>query len=137
MAKPLKERDVEAHFVDCVETILKGETRKYKSRRNDPDRIVFLPGGKLYFVELKRPGKDAREGQAREHKRLRDLGFDVAVLNTIEAVDEWVTDKQGKNRCPECGYGLLRMGTLNKRVCTNCNLEFYWELAKGQKRDYC
>jgi hypothetical protein len=136
VVKPVKESKIETYFVDQVENVLKGEARKYKTRRNDPDRLVMLPGGRVYFVELKRPGEEARDGQAREHKRLRDMGFDVAVLDTKEAVDAWIADKAGKNRCPECGYGLLRMGTLDKRACPDCHKEYFWELEKGQKRDY-
>jgi Zn finger protein HypA/HybF involved in hydrogenase expression len=121
VVKRVKEVTIEEYFVEQVESVLKGEARKYKTRRNDPDRIVLLPGGRIYFVE---------------HKRLRDMGFDVAVLDTKEAVDAWIADKAGKNRCPECGYGLLRMGTLDKRACPDCHKEYFWELEKGQKRDY-
>jgi hypothetical protein len=82
------ERTVEAHFV--ARTVRAGgEQRKiaYVGRRNAVDRLLVLPGGRVFFVELKRPGKTAREGQEREHNRLRAVGADVRVLDTLEAVD--------------------------------------------------
>lgn len=51
-------------------------------RINKPDRLVMLPGGKIIFVECKRPGEQPRQGQLREHERLRKLGFRVEVLDS-------------------------------------------------------
>ena len=51
-------------------------------RINKPDRLVMLPGGKIIFVECKRPGETPRQGQLREHERLRKLGFRVEVLDS-------------------------------------------------------
>ena len=43
-----------------------------------PDRIVLLPGGKIIFVELKRPkGGEVRKLQEWWHTKLRSLGFTV------------------------------------------------------------
>lgn len=84
----MKEARVETHFVRGVKR-KGGEVRKlaWLGRRHAPDRIVFWGNAELDFVELKAPDKDARDGQAREHKRLRELGFSVYVLDTIEKVD--------------------------------------------------
>jgi hypothetical protein len=82
-----------------IETYLRREVKNlggcaYKftspQRVNVPDRIVLLPGGRIVFVELKAPGKKPTAGQLREHKRLRDLGFQVDVIDTKEGVDEWI-----------------------------------------------
>lgn len=51
-------------------------------RINKPDRLVMLPGGKIIFVECKRPGEQPRQGQLREHERLRKLGFRIEVLDS-------------------------------------------------------
>lgn len=46
-----------------------------------PDRIVLLPGGKIIFVELKRPkGSEVRKLQEWWHTKLRSLGFTVWVI---------------------------------------------------------
>ena len=46
-----------------------------------PDRIVLLPGGKIIFVELKRPkGGEVRKLQEWWHTKLRGLGFTVWVI---------------------------------------------------------
>ena len=91
------ESDIETYFNKSVErNFPDAENRKFKSRRNDPDRLILFSGGLAKFVELKRPSGrrhragTARPGQLREHKRLRDLGFDVAVLSTRAEVDAWI-----------------------------------------------
>lgn len=52
-----------------------------------PDRIVFLPGGRIFFVELKAPGERPTPLQSRVHQILTDLGADVRVVDSMEAVD--------------------------------------------------
>lgn len=52
-----------------------------------PDRMVLLPGGRIIFVELKAPGKKARKLQQYRAKQLRELGFQVECLDTIEKID--------------------------------------------------
>lgn len=87
------EKDVEAHLVEGVKR-LGGVAYKFTSpgRRNVPDRICVLPGGRIVFVELKAPGKKPTAGQLREHKRLVDMGCWVKVCDTIEAVDALLGD---------------------------------------------
>lgn len=51
-----------------------------------PDQLVLLPGGRVFFVELKAPGKKAKGLQPVIHRRLRSLGFSVEVLDTSEKV---------------------------------------------------
>lgn len=57
-----------------------------------PDRIVFLPGGRIVLVEVKRPGEKPRPLQVRLHQMLRGLGVDVRVVDTVEAVDALVRE---------------------------------------------
>ena len=42
-----------------------------------PDRLVCLPGGRVFFVELKSEGKVSTENQKRRQQELRDLGVTV------------------------------------------------------------
>lgn len=51
-----------------------------------PDRLVLLPGGKLAFVEVKAPGKKPRVLQVKRHEMLRELGFQVFVLDAPEDI---------------------------------------------------
>ena len=52
-----------------------------------PDRIIFMPGARVYFAETKDLGKKPRPRQVRVHKFLRDLGFLVFVPDSYTAVD--------------------------------------------------
>ena len=96
----MRESTVEKHLVKRVKA-LGGECRKVQwiGRRGAPDRIVMLPGktrfsvnwpGKTVWVELKRPGEVAEPHQAREHERMRKMGQQVVVLDSIEAVDKFI-----------------------------------------------
>lgn len=46
-----------------------------------PDRILFMPNGRVAFIEVKAPGKRPRPLQMARHKLLRRLGFLVFVLD--------------------------------------------------------
>jgi len=52
-----------------------------------PDRIVFLPKGRIIFVELKAPGKKPTPLQERVHQMLSGLGADVRVISSNDGVD--------------------------------------------------
>ena len=55
-----------------------------------PDRLVILPGGAVWLVELKRPGGRVRPTQAVMLGRLVELGANAALLSSKEEVDEWI-----------------------------------------------
>ncbi len=59
-----------------------------------PDRICLWPGGKVVFVEIKRPGAKPRPLQKRRAEVLRELGFNVWVVDSIEGAREVVNDKE-------------------------------------------
>lgn len=46
-----------------------------------PDRMVLLPKGKIGFVEVKKLGEMPRAIQRKRHKQIRELGFQVFVLD--------------------------------------------------------
>ncbi len=85
------ERDVEAYLVKRVKE-RGGIAYKFTSpgRRSVPDRIVVWPGGYTDFVECKAPGAKPTPLQLREHEKLRALGHGVVVLDSKEAVHDWV-----------------------------------------------
>ena len=51
-----------------------------------PDRLILLPGGHLYFVEMKSEGKKPSAIQKIIHRKLIRLGFEVWVIDTKEKV---------------------------------------------------
>ena len=60
-----------------------------------PDRIVFAPGGRLAFIELKRPGVGSEGLRPRQKViggMLRLLGFDVYCLWTVPQVEKWLSE---------------------------------------------
>ena len=79
------EKEIERHLREGVKS-LGGMCLKFVTPgfTGVPDRIVLMPGGKLCFVELKRPGQQERQRQAFVQKRLRRMGFVV-----FSSVDSW------------------------------------------------
>ena len=54
-----------------------------------PDRMILLPGGRIFFAETKAPGKKERKRQEYVHKQLRTLGFTVyATVDSEEKVQQ-------------------------------------------------
>ena len=81
----LLEKDIERHLREGVKS-LGGWCLKFTSPgfAGVPDRIVLMPGGKLCFVELKRPGQHERPRQNLVQRHLRRMGFPV-----FSSVDSW------------------------------------------------
>lgn len=64
-----------------------------KGRRGFPDRLCILPGGVVFFVELKRPkGGRVAPLQTTWHKMLSALGVKVFVCKTKDEVDEAIRE---------------------------------------------
>lgn len=85
----LREKVIEQYFVSEVKK-LGGLALKVNSTsmRGLPDRMVLLPHGILFFVELKATGKGARVLQKFVHKKLQGLGFSVYIIDSKEQVKE-------------------------------------------------
>lgn len=56
-----------------------------------PDRIILLPGGRTYLVELKREKENPTKVQQAWHARLERKGHPVTVLRGSNEVREWVS----------------------------------------------
>lgn len=86
------ESEVEKRLCKRVKEELHGRAFKFVSPgcNGVPDRIVLLPMGRIYFVELKAPGKKLRKLQEWVVSGIRELGFEVIRIDTLEKVEEFV-----------------------------------------------
>jgi len=57
-----------------------------------PDRIILMPGGKIWFVETKTAEGSLSERQKYVHKQLRKLGFRVWVVITNGDLEKLIKD---------------------------------------------
>ena len=82
------EKQVEGYLVKKVKGA-GGIAAKWVSpgRSGVPDRIVFLPGGRIIFVEVKAPGKKLGPLQVHVKGQLESLGVDFRVVDSKEAVN--------------------------------------------------
>ncbi|PTY79633.1 hypothetical protein B5V89_05155 [Heyndrickxia sporothermodurans] len=55
-----------------------------------PDRLVILPGGRVFFIELKAPGKKSRPLQVAQQKKIASLGCEVLEIDSLQGVDEFI-----------------------------------------------
>lgn len=86
----MREREVESAFVRAGERrgcwILKFAIL---GRRGFPDRLCLAPGGRVAFCELKRPSGEKGPLQDWVHRKLRELGFNVAVIDHPSDVEHF------------------------------------------------
>ena len=59
-----------------------------------PDRLAILPGGRIAFIELKKPGGLPRPLQIKRHEQLQQLGCDVAVIDSNERLQAWLDERR-------------------------------------------
>ena len=60
-------------------------------RRSVPDRLCITDTGKVFFVELKAPGKIESKNQLREHKKLRAQGCTVyGTIDSLQKIKELI-----------------------------------------------
>lgn len=74
---------------------LGGLVRKlsYENRVGAPDLLVILPGGIVWFVEVKKD-ENTKPGphQLREHERMRKRGATVFVVGSFKQVDTLIAN---------------------------------------------
>ena len=57
--------------------------------RGVPDRIVLMPGGRVYFIEMKRPGRSKTDPlQEYWARTLRRMGFKTWLIHSLEELSE-------------------------------------------------
>ena len=86
----MREKEIEKYLCKTVERI-GGQAFKFTSpmNRGVADRVVCLPDGNVWFIEVKAPDGRLTELQKRFGRRMTDLKQNYAVLYTKEEVDEW------------------------------------------------
>lgn len=65
-----------------------------------PDRIIMLPGGVIWFIELKQAGKKASPWQHRIQDEIRKRGGKVRELAGLEQVEAFLAELR------EAGHGV-------------------------------
>ena len=87
----MREKEIEQYLVKKVKEI-GGKAFKFTSPGNNgvPDRMVCLPGGRIFFVELKAPGGKTRPDQNNQIKKLHDLGCEVFVIDNKETINRLI-----------------------------------------------
>lgn len=72
-----------------------GKSFKFESNGNRgvPDRIVILPGGRIYFIETKRP-KGGRFSKIQKFKmnELESLGCNVRSIKNYDEIDKFLEE---------------------------------------------
>lgn len=91
-----RERDIEKWLRQKIEQ-MGGIALKFTSPGNDgvPDRIAILPGGQVWFIELKTTGGKPRAIQEWQIERLRKLGCNVAVIAGMKEARAWIWEVIG------------------------------------------
>lgn len=92
-----REKNIEAYLREQVKAI-GGKAYKFVSPGNAgvPDRVVCLPGGRAFFVELKAPGKRPTPLQVAQMNKLAGLGFSVWVIDSRPEVDRFIKFCEGR-----------------------------------------
>jgi hypothetical protein len=85
----MREKAIERKLVQSV-THMGGLALKFTSPglAGVPDRLLLFPEGKIAFVEMKAPGKQPTPLQRLRHAQLRNLGFRVYVVDSIDQIGE-------------------------------------------------
>lgn len=87
----MKESELERRLVQGVDK-LGGIAYKFVSPGNDgvPDRVVVLPGGQVFFVELKTDTGRLRSVQKYQLERLCDLGARALVVRGDQGLQDFL-----------------------------------------------
>jgi hypothetical protein len=90
-SRNIKESVVEKLLVQSVRT-LGGLCLKlnFIGTMGAPDRLVLMPGGRFYFVELKQTTGKLEPSQEILFPRIEKRGFKVHILYGVEQVEQFV-----------------------------------------------
>ena len=60
-------------------------------RAGVPDRIILMPNGKIYFVEMKSSVGQTSIIQDYVFKKFSELGFKVHIINSVESLKNFLS----------------------------------------------
>jgi hypothetical protein len=94
------EKKLEILLKNTIEKNLKGKCFKLLSNHVTglPDRICLLPGGKVFFAEIKTTKQKPKRIQMVVHRMLRDLGFIVEIIETSEQIRNIARNHENERR---------------------------------------
>ena len=84
-----------------------------------PDRLCLLPGGVMFFAEIKKPGARLRPRQEYVKKQLEALWFRVYVVDSVEAAERIIYAYSSEKLTPSETRELIELATLRQ------SLKFY------------
>lgn len=99
----MRESTIEKYLKTEVEKI-GGMCLKFGGRNmaGMPDRVITLPMGRAFFVELKAPGLSPSKLQSFVHSQFAQRGFLVRLMDTKEKVDDFIhVATRGTARLPD------------------------------------
>lgn len=87
------EKQIEKKFREQIKNI-GGMALKFVSPgcSGVPDRLVFLPEGRIFLVELKKPGGKLTPLQEKMKKKFEEMGFKFYVIDSYELVEEFINE---------------------------------------------
>ena len=93
------ENDIERHLVRKVRD-LGGRAYKFVSptNRGVADRLIVLPGGRVWFVEVKKMGGRLSPLQRIFAEEVKALGCNYAIVWSKEDVDAFIEARQSEVR---------------------------------------
>jgi hypothetical protein len=84
------EASLEAYFNRQVRLLGGRATKLAPTEKGVPDRLVLLPGGRMYLVELKTTKGRTSAAQDLWHERAAALGTRVQLLVGRAGIDKWL-----------------------------------------------
>lgn len=90
----MRESTVEARLRRGVQAIGGMSAKMAPTEKGIPDRLVLLPGGRVFLVELKAIGGRLSPSQKYWHQRAADRGVIVVVLTGPGEVDAWIKENR-------------------------------------------
>ncbi len=96
----LSENQLEEKLVKKIKE-MGGMALKFVSpgRAGVPDRIILMPKGKIYFVEMKSPRGEVNPIQEYIFEKFEKLGFKVHILNSENSVKKFLEKLESTIKC--------------------------------------